>query len=286
MKTKESSRKITTDDGAEIHYWLNHPASGNGVVKFLYPGSSMNHSSLEPIERMLFERGYSTLLLEPRGIGYSLPLDQSKQRADLETFSGDIEKILKKEGIERPSFLTHSFGFMPVVDYVARTSNAKNIEGVCVSPDFRLTTLRGVAKLFSSLVQYLDRTGGVINQALDLFSGKEREYNDMSDLEGLSDFEIWLRINRVPFNEIRSRKKFQKALDYWNVCGQLKSVGESNIPIHTIYGNNDLMVMPRLAIPLIKELTGNTATTEIIPGTHSLPYTKPKEVLEALAKYD
>ena len=73
MKTKMSAKYIVSDEGLEIYYWIDTRKKSGGKKNFifLHPGSSMNHTSLEPLEQLLDKDNTILINIDPRGTGYS-----------------------------------------------------------------------------------------------------------------------------------------------------------------------------------------------------------------------
>ena len=57
------------------------------------------------------------------------------------------------------------------------------------------------------------------------------------------------------------------------------------VPMHLVYGKQDLMVFPS-AGKKIQDLVGGVCTTDIIPGGHSVLYTSPEACLQVMDKYE
>src|SRR3989344_2017272 len=174
MKSKVSSRKIIARDGIEVYYWI---VSKNGMnkknVKVLHPASSMNHTALEPLEKLLNNEDHTTLTLDPRGVGYSV-VPCFKEYFSLERYSDDLKRILEKEGIENPDYIGHSMGFMPIVDYVSKTGNASRIFGIGASYHFPDTTAsKPLFHIFNRVLRYNEILGSIITRLKH-----DRPYND------------------------------------------------------------------------------------------------------------
>lgn len=281
MKSKSNAQRIISADGLDIYYWVNWKKELTKNFKVLHPGSSMNHSSLEDLEKGLNERGFPTIVFDPRGVGYS----QAPARSNifsLENYSDDLQKIVEQEGLEYPSFLSQSFGFMPVVDYVSRTTNAEDIMSVCGSYNFAETTAnKFLFHFFNQVFRYSEYAWWVGSSASHFINGDERNYNDQSGLTGSSDIEVGRTIFDVPFGEIKSHIISGKEINSWNVKSQLINL---QVPMLLIYADKDLMVVPSTG-DYIDNLTDANCTIEIVEGTHSLPTNNPERVLSVIDKY-
>ena len=160
MKDKTKAKKFVSSDGVDIYYWPNLNKSTKKRFILLHPGAAANHSSLEEIEHGLNKLGYPTLNFDPRGSGYSdAPI--SREYYQLDRVTGDLEGIIKQEGLEKPILIGHSWGFMPMVDYTVRTGNSKKIIGIGASYNFSETAPKILSSklafnFFDKFLIYLD----------------------------------------------------------------------------------------------------------------------------------
>ena len=145
-----SKRGEVVSNGVKIVYWLKKYDNKKPTI-FLHVGGGMNHTSLLKLEKELNKKGYSTITPDQRGTGESeVPLNPSKY--SLKNYTLDLENILKKEKVKNPIFITQSFGFMPVVDYCAKTNNCQIIIGIGTSYNFSL----GHSKIFMETTRTLE----------------------------------------------------------------------------------------------------------------------------------
>ncbi len=281
MKSKSSAKKIVSDDGLNIYYWVNWRKDLPKNFKILHPGSSMNHSSLQSLEQGLNERGFPTIVLDPRGFGFSDAPAEPKYFT-LRSYSSDLRKIIEQEGLEKPSYVSHSFGFMPVVDYVAQTSNAEDITGICASYRFSETTQNKILfYLFNRVLRYSEYAGCIGTQITHLLKGEHREYPDQSEMEGKSDFDVWLSIVDVPFKDVKTHIVSGIEINKWDITKQLQKIDN---PLLLIYGTKDPMVKANAGKYIASLVRGKT-NIEVIEGTHSLPTTQPNDTLRIMEKY-
>ncbi len=281
MKSKSLANKIISEEGLEIYYWVTWDKDLSKEFVVLHPGSSMNHSSLQNLEQKLNENGFPTIVLDPRGFGFSYA-PPKPEYFKLEKYSNDLKKILEKEGIEHPSFVGHSFGFMPIIDYVAQTSNAKDIIGVCASYNFSKTAQNKLLfHLFNRFLRYFEYAGNIGTQTAHFLKGEKRTYPDQSKLEGKSDLEVWLSIADVSFREIKTHIVSGIEINKWDITPQLKKIEN---PLLLIYGSRDPMVK-EYAGKYIASLVKGETSIEVIEGTHSLPITDPEKVWKVMKKY-
>ncbi len=98
MKSKSSAKKIVSNEGLDIYYWVNWNKDLTKNFQILHPGSSMNHSSLQSLEQGLDKKGFPTIVLDPRGSGFSESPSEPKYFT-LENYSNDLRKIIEQEGL-------------------------------------------------------------------------------------------------------------------------------------------------------------------------------------------
>lgn len=281
MKSKSSAKKIVSDEGLDIYYWVNWNKDLPRNFHILHPGSSMNHSSLQSLEQGLNERGFPTVILDPRGFGFSDAPSESKYFT-LEGYSNDLRKIVEQEGLERPSYVGHSFGFMPIVDYVAQTSNVDNLTGICASYKFSETAQNKLLfHLFNRVLRYSEYAGSIGTKMSHALKGERRDYPDQSEMDGKSDFDVWLSIVDVPFKDVKIHTVSGIEINKWNITKQLQKIEN---PLLLIYGTKDPMVRAH-AGKYIASLNREKTNIEAIEGTHSLPIIQPNDVLQVMEKY-
>jgi len=279
MEKSKNAKKIVSEDGTEIYYCVNWNPNLNKGFKVLHPGSALNHSSLRALEKGLNERGYATINFDPRGTGYS-SVPKNVEDYSLEKYSGDVIKIVHAEGLEKPEFIGHSLGFMPLVDYISKTQNAKSLTGICASLDFKKSApnkfLLNLFKLFKKYPEYVLSAVSSLNHGL---RGELDWFNDQS-MEGGSDIDVLKTIVNVPVKKmIAIQKSFENMIN-WDITSRLKEI-EPNLPMNLIYGSKDCMVSPDIG-DKIREVYRGPGKTTIVNGTHSLPITNPKIVLEQI----
>lgn len=224
MNSKSDAKRIVSDEGLNIYYWINWSKDLPKNFMILHPGSSMNHSSLKSLEEGLNERGFPTIVFDPRGSGFS-DAPAEAEYFSLERYSTDLKKIIAREGLEKPSFVGHSSGFIPVIDYVARTSNGDDIIGICASYKFSETSKNKILfHLFNRVLRYLEYAGCIGTQITHLLKGEHREYPDQSEMEGKSDFDVWLSIVDVPFKDVKTHIVSGIEINKWDITNQLQDI--------------------------------------------------------------
>lgn len=280
MKNLEDAKSISGVDNARVYYWTSWKPEMKKNWVFLHPGASMNHSSLQSLEKGLNDRGHPTVILDPRGTGYSkLPLN--REYHTLDKCSVDIQRIVEQESLENPEFLAHSFGFLPIVDYVSRTGNAEKITGVCVSPNFSKTADPLMFNLWvNGLMEASEYIGSSAMCLINAITWKKRVYNNQN-LPGESELRIWQSIIDIPRKEVAGHM-----LDITNlsedISPQLRKIA---CPVQLIHGDKDVMVRP-YAGDIIANLVRGKCTADIVSASHTLPVRNPEKVLEIIDKYE
>ncbi len=288
MKEISQAKRIATSDNLNIYYWVNWNRGLEKGFVFLHPGSSMNHSSMEPLENQLNQQGKPTVVFDPRGFGYSdAPTDP--EYYSLEHYSDDLQKIIEQEGLEQPALLGHSFGFMPAADYIARTANANSLIGICASHNFAETSPNRVMfHLFDKFGRYGGYLGSLGTAITHKLKREQRSYPDQSQLRGKSDFSIWLSIVDVPFKRIRAHTVSGREINKWDVTKQVRRIA---VPVLLIYGDKDHMVK---APKSFEEFEGNVIyhstravpkSCDILGGTHSWPMQCPEAIARTIKDF-
>ncbi|MEM4637435.1 MAG: alpha/beta fold hydrolase [Candidatus Woesearchaeota archaeon] len=280
MKTKISAKSIISEDNVKIYYWITYRTGMNKKFKFLHPASSMNHTSLEPLEHLLNKESIPTINIDPRGTGYS-QTPVNKKYFSLEKYTKDIATILKAEGIEKPDFIGHSMGFMPSVNYVAETNNGDKIFGICASYHFPDTTANKIFfYLFNNGLRYNEIFGSAATGILHIIKNEFRPYNDQSKIaKGMN---IYTAFTDVSIKEAINHCLSGIEINKWNISEQLKKINNSII---LIYGNKDNIVVAEKAGSKILEITKNVSIYKI-EGKHDVPIKDPTSILKIIKKYE
>ncbi len=156
MEDKSSTQRIVSKDGLDICYWVNYNKDLTKNFVILRPASSMNRTSLQNLEQGLNKRGFPTINFDPRGTGYSKAPAKSEYFI-LKAYTNDLRKIIEKQGLKKPAYISHRFGFMPIIDYVSQTSNAQDITGICATRKFPETfQYKKTFPLFDKGIRYVE----------------------------------------------------------------------------------------------------------------------------------
>ncbi len=171
---------------------------------------------------------------------------------------------------------------MPIVDYVALTSNANNLTGICASYKFSETAQNKLLfHLFNRVLRYSEYVGSIGTKVAHLIKGEQRRYPNQSEMYSKSDFDVWLSIVDVPFKDVKTHTVSGIEINKWDITKQLQEIEN---PLLLIYGTKDPMVRPR-AGEHIASLNGGKTNIEVIEGTHSLPIIQPNDALQVMKKY-
>jgi pimeloyl-ACP methyl ester carboxylesterase len=276
VKEKITAQRYVSQDGLDIYYWVTLVGK---EFRVLHPGSSMNHTSLERLEQGLNDLGYSTVTFDPRGSGYS-SYPVPREYFTLDRVTNDLAGIIAKEGIERPIIISHSFGFMPAVEY-ALGGNVGGIVGICGSYHIPSTTPhRALFELFDKGIIYTEYAGSLGMKLYHALTGTSRpECSDQSEYR--SEFGTWLSIVDIPLHAVGCHTVGQREINTWDIRQQLSRL---RTPMLLIYAENDVMVRP-FAGEHIKGLARAPCRTITVPGaTHSLPMQKPETVLKIIQR--
>jgi len=280
MRDKSKAKKVVSSDGVTVFYWVNWNKNLNKGFKVIHAPSSMNHSSISDLESGLNKKGYATIVYDHRNSGITVAPAKPESHS-LKLYSEDLQRIVEAEGLENPSFVGYSFGFMPIVDYVARTSNAKDITGICSSYCLTETTAgKGLLPIFNKYARHMEYVGSAFGRLKHMLNGTEQNYPDQR-MPGASTIEVFLGLVDVPFDEIKRHNVSGLEINKWDIRKQLSQIG---CPVLLIYGNSDPMVRP-FAGQKIKGMVQGECHIEVLQGTHTLPIVKPDTVLETMDKY-
>jgi pimeloyl-ACP methyl ester carboxylesterase len=281
MKDIFNAKSVLAFDGLQLYYWITWNKELKGGFVVLHPGSSMNHSSLESLEKGLNERGHPTIVFDPRWDNYPDALTK-REHYSVEHCSGDLQKIIEKEGLEKPALLGHSAGFMPIVDYASRTSNAKQLIGICASHKFSETAQnKFLFHLFNKGLRYTEYLGSLGTNIAHKLKGEQRSYPDQSALQDKSELSTWLSIVDAPLRSIKAHIISGIEINTWDISKQLAEIDK---PMLLVYGSKDFMVKP-MAGDYIRSIVKWDCRIEIIEGTHSLPMKKHKDILKIIEGY-
>lgn len=277
MKKIGDAKRIITSDNLDLYYWVSGNSNTKKTPMVLHSGASMNHSFMGKLEKGLNELGHPTIVFDHRGIGYS----KAPAKAgcySLDNYSNDLQKIIEKEGIEKPDLVTHSFGFMIGVDYALRTKNVGKITGICGSSNFSETANPLLFSLWNNVLRYMGYVTRPVANISDKISGRKTEYGNYEKAK--SEMDISMIASRVPQEEFKNQLASGSNILNWNITEKLKHL---ETPLHMIHGKNDIIVKP-CAGEKIARIVKGTCELDVIDGTHSLPIFQYEKILEVMHK--
>jgi pimeloyl-ACP methyl ester carboxylesterase len=268
-------RRSIGPDGIAIDYWVSRDRSTTKDTYVLHPACALNHTSLARIEHALNERGHPTLSFDPRGSGTSdHPI--ARRCYHLPHLTDDLVSILRKESVESPIIVTHSFGFMSAIDYSLR-EDVKRIIGICASHNFKETAPnRFLFHLFDKGIIYSEYVGSAMTSVMNAMTGTERGEQDMSAPS--SELALWWQIVDITIPQAASHVIGQREVNTWDITRQL---GRTKTPLTLIHGTKDQMVTP-IAAAAIRERTTAPCDMYLLEGTHALPMQRPEAIISLL----
>lgn len=184
MKSQE--KFITSFDGAKIFY-EQFPGDGRGAIFFL-PGLGGNASGWSPSMEYFNRRGFTTLGIDFRGQGNS-ERGANERFYAIANLVRDVATVTKKEGLERPVIVGHSFGGMVGLEFCAQfPDSASGL--VLVGASYRVPLKNNLARrvVLSPVVDSLARLFAVDGQ-------KKKRFDYSSRTRGESDILRWLIVD-------------------------------------------------------------------------------------------
>ena len=111
-------QKWLDSEKGKICYFLNRGSEKLPSVIFLH-GLSANHTTWIAAAEKLSQLGFSCLMLDLRGHGYS---DKTKKRSwyKIPVFTEDLNKIVEKEKLSQAILVGYSFGGFIALDYTIK----------------------------------------------------------------------------------------------------------------------------------------------------------------------
>jgi pimeloyl-ACP methyl ester carboxylesterase len=275
MKDLSKAKSIISDDGFKIYYWTVKKNLKKPFVVLCH-GYGSNHSSLQKISDYYNKKGHPTLLFDARAQGFS-QMPKKKENYSLQKFTSDMKKILDKEKIKKPIFVTHSYSFLPVVNYAYETKNVRKIVGICTSDCLSESAPHPL--LFQVFNKYLRFLTFAAAFPINLWCYLKGSFvSDYYNINGKGDFALFVDVLKIPLNKLYpSHIMGAREVVSWNVRKQLKSL---NVPVILVHAKNDFMVPCKVQKKMLSYLKKGRG--KILKGGHALPTTNPKEVFEEI----
>jgi pimeloyl-ACP methyl ester carboxylesterase len=277
MHQKSSANLIKTKEGFDVYYWVTKSEKLTKDFVVLYPGSSMNHTALEELEKGLNESGHPTLILDPRGFGYSY-LPAKKELYSLDLYVDDLKRIIEQENLINPILIGHSFGFSIISKYASDIGNTKKVIGICGSHNFSETSKSKILFYsFDKFFRYFEYLGSSYCLLRHFILGRRRKYTNQNLVNG-SHLEIYLSVVDVSFEEIKVHIVAGIDIAAWNITEELKKI---ETPLFLIYGEKDWMITKETG-EKIQKLVKGECKVKTLQGVHALPIMEPKKVLDEI----
>ncbi len=131
------TRYVTADDGARLRVAVYpHPQPKAAII--VHPGWTEFIEKYVEVARMLHARGFTVLICDPRGQGYSqrqMPGDDRGLIKDFRRFGDDLDthfSLLKSEASGPYFILGHSMGGLATIEWLA-SRQPKDIAGAVLS---------------------------------------------------------------------------------------------------------------------------------------------------------
>jgi|GEM_PF-6299759 len=276
MYIKEKSKHIL-NKFCKVYYWHNINPKNKGIIVFL-PGSSLNHTSMISLATLFYREGYSTLLYDQRGTGFSSKPMEYKEYSPVK-FSEDLFLILKKENIKKPIFITHSYGIVPAAYYVAKTHNAQRIISIYGSNNFKETIN---SKFIYYLFQFILRHNGILyatkNELKAKILNKKIKYMDFSKAKTSKEISN-LFANESTLEYVHANR----IMAYRNLHTDIsKELSKIMVPVMNIIGKQDKIVTAK-ANHNLRKLLKNFKEIKI-DGGHDDLIIKPKKMFKLILK--
>ncbi|MCK5107699.1 MAG: alpha/beta fold hydrolase [Nanoarchaeota archaeon] len=272
---KKKDAKFIINGKCKIYYWHLKNKKHKQTIVF-FTASSLNHSSMINLAEILYSKGYSILLFDQRGSGFSSKPFKLKEYS-LDKFSKDLSLILKKENIIKPIIVTYSFGFMPTINYELKTNNVDKIISFFGSHNFSKTISSKMGYYTFQLVLRLSWYAlATMNHIKSyLFKTKINYMDHSKDYKNIKKNIVKMFIKDISLSYIRSNHVMAYKNLHTDISQELSKI---NIPIVNIIGNKDLAVTKKANVFLrnhIKNFKGYC-----IEDDHHFPLSNPKKAAQ------
>jgi len=266
----KKSAKYVIKNKCKIYYWHHKTPKAKDTIVF-FNASSVNHTGLLNLEKLLRHDGYSTITFDQRGTGYSSKPRQM-YKYTVTKFASDLAEILKKEKIKNPIFITHSYGMMPTVQYVSETNNAKKIISFAGTYNMSETTVTKVAYYsFQFLLRHRSLVTATFNHIKELLFRRKIRYMNFAKIKQKNE----LAVNGI-FEESSSEifVHANRSMAYENLHLDISDELENlKVPLVNFIGDSDIMVTRKANKGLEKRVKKFKGIN--IKGGHSVPTLSP-----------
>jgi pimeloyl-ACP methyl ester carboxylesterase len=243
-------KSVKTKNG-NIFYYLENDFPGKPFLIFIH-GLSANHTTWLNFIKAARERGYNSLALDLRGHGSS---DKARIRSlyDLDVLSGDLDLILKIEGIKNGILVGYSYGGVVAIDYAIKNPDFTEKLILISSNHANPFIYRGIN--FLTPICYF-----ALNLLAFLFLWQKRKkyyYYRQGESRGYWH-SVWIGLNTMPFS-----------VNFWLISSMAKvdfrkSISRIKSPTLIVRAQND----PLLSVTEAEEMAENMPHAEILIPKH------------------
>ncbi len=273
--------KSIASGNMQLYYEVHRPAAGlEGEVMIFLHGITVNHTIFSHQLRHFGKQGKGLIAPDQRGDGRSEPHSANLADYKLESFVGDLERIVDAEGVEKAVLVGQSAGGMVAQAYAAlHPEKVKKLVLIATSYNLRESYLVNNKNRFlmwiSPLRQPLETA---VNWLGGLAQGDRRgfypdfgedHYRRISDLR----FDLEMVWKESP-EYLRAASALGKAVLDWDTRKYAPYIAA---PALLMYGGSDWLVPPETGSKLQRLIHGSSL--EIIRGAgHGLTFQAPEKV--------
>ncbi len=270
------------ENGAKIYYELLRAEPAIAYLHCL----TTNATGLGHQRRHMEGLGAGSLAPDQRGHGYSTRFPSADQYT-LESFTGDLELLLKSEGINEVSLVGHSMGAAIALEYAAmHPDSIKSLVLISGAANFA----RHTNGAFLKLMPLWDAFGWVHNTLEGVRHHQRDGYRPdwaSEEFKGLGDLRVGNKVNArySPKDRRYANEIFRQVLQavmQWDISSQASAVTAPTLLIH---GSNDMHVLSKASFEL-NEMLRNSRPPVILQGYgHSVATQAPEQVNAHLANF-
>jgi len=277
----------------EEKYWKNKEVKIYYEVEkrdlmFVYlHGSGCNHTIFNSYREYFKELGAGFLSIDQRGNGKSTHFISEKEYV-LKNYVSDLEKIIKKEEIEKAILVGHSLGTMVAQGYAIKHPE-KVLALALISPsyNFKKTLERDLArKAFLDMdwltkqlfIRYNQvRTLGNFHRKQYYPDYSQKKFIEMNDWEFLKE-----TYRENTYQNVRAIQAVGQALMKWDLE---KEIPQIKCPTLIIHGTYDQLVPIKTAYELYEMIPKAEKPIIISNSTHSLVFRYPKLMIKNIEEF-
>ncbi|HZD49834.1 MAG TPA: alpha/beta hydrolase [Silvibacterium sp.] len=268
---------ITVEDGAKIYYkdW------GTGQPLFFHHGWPLSADDWDAQMMFFLAHGYRVIAHDRRGHGRS---SQTETGNEMDTYSADVNAIVKKLDLRDAVHIGHSTGGGEVARYVARYGKGRVAKAVLISsvPPIMVKSEKNPGGL---PIEAFDgfRAALVANRAqfyYDVAAGPFYGFNRPG--AKVSEGVIWNWWRQGMMGGAKAHYDCIKAFSETDFTEDLKAI---DVPTLVMHGEDDQIVPFADAGPLSAKLLKNPST-KFYPGfPHGIPTTNSEQINADLLEF-